>query len=299
MVTAFVLSGGASLAAVQVGMLQALRERDIRPDLLVGTSAGALNAAFVAGHGYDEESLHRLESLWTGLRRSSVFPLTLPHAVLAMVGRREALCSPDRFADLLRAQLPFADLEDALIPVHIVAADVLSGRESVLSSGDAVSALLASCAIPGVFPAVERGGRLLCDGAIASGSAIRQAVELGADRVYLLPGGTSCALEHAPSHPLAASLHAVTLLLAQRAFLEAQLYAAHVDLHVLPPLCPLAVSGADFSRARELIDRGLSTTAAWLDAGQDVSARPEETLTLHKHTSRRPDGSFERVTRTS
>ena len=285
MATAFVLSGGASLAAVQVGMLQALAERDIRPDVLVGTSAGALNAAYVAGHGYDEASLGRLADLWIGMRRSTVFPLTLPHAVLAVLGRRASLCSPDRLADLLAAELPFANLEDALIPLHLVATDLLSGRESILSSGDAVSALLASSAIPGVFPAVEREGRLLCDGALASGSAIRQAVELGADRVYLLPGGTSCALEHAPRHPLAASLHAVTLLLAQRALLETQLFAPHVELHVLPPLCPLAVSGADFTHARELIERGARTTGAWLDAGHDRSPHPEESLTLHKHRS--------------
>lgn len=283
MATAFVLSGGASLAAVQVGMLQALAERGIHPDMLVGTSAGALNAAYVAGHGYDEESLGRLADLWIGMRRSTVFPLRAPHAVLAMLGRRPSLCRPDRLAALLAAELPFVRLEDALIPLHLVATDLLSGRESILSRGDAVSALLASSAIPGVFPAVEREGRLLCDGALASGSAIRQAVELGADRVYLLPGGTSCALERAPQHPLAASLHAVTLLLAQRAFLEAQMYGSHVELHVLPPLCPLAVSGADFTHARELIARGAASAGAWLDSGRDRSAPPEQVLTLHKH----------------
>jgi NTE family protein len=292
MTTAFVLSGGASLAAVQVGMLQALAERDIRPDLLVGTSAGALNAAYVAGHGYDADSRRRLADLWIGMRRSTVFPLRAPHAVLALLGRRPSLCRPDRLAALLAAELPYARLEDAPIPLHLVATDLLTGRESILSRGDAVSALLASAAIPGVFPAVEREGRLLCDGALASGSVIRQAVELGADRVYVLPGGTSCALEHAPAHPLAASLHAVTLLLAQRAFLEAQLYGPHVELHVLPPLCPLAVSGADFTHARELIDRGAASAGTWLDTGRDRSAQPEEVLTLHKHrVADRRDGS--------
>ncbi|MET0997215.1 MAG: patatin-like phospholipase family protein [Marmoricola sp.] len=288
MTTAFVLSGGASLAAVQVGMLQALAARDIGPDLLVGTSAGALNAAFVAGHGYDAQSLDRLASLWVGMRRSEIFPLRAPHALLAVLGRRPSLCSPDRLAALLADQLPFSALEDALIPLHLVATDLLSGRDSVLTRGDAVSALLASAAIPGVFPAVEREGRVLCDGALASGSAIRQAVEAGADRVYLLPGGTSCALQHAPRHPLAASLHAVTLLLAQRAFLEAQMYAPHIELHVLPPLCPLAISGADFSHAAELIARGTATAGAWLDAGHDRAAQPEEVLTLHRHRAADP-----------
>ena len=75
MVTAFVLSGGGSLGAVQVGMLQALAARGIEPELLVGTSAGALNAAFVAGHGMSEPSLDSLAAVWTSLRRGHVFPL--------------------------------------------------------------------------------------------------------------------------------------------------------------------------------------------------------------------------------
>lgn len=75
MITAFVLSGGGSLGAVQVGMLQALTARGVEPDLLVGTSAGALNAAYVAGHGVSGASLDDLEAIWSSLRRRDVFPL--------------------------------------------------------------------------------------------------------------------------------------------------------------------------------------------------------------------------------
>jgi NTE family protein len=76
MTTAFVLSGGGSLGAVQVGMLQELAARGIRPDLLVGTSAGALNAAYVAGHGAEPAALDRLAAIWRALRRRDVFPLS-------------------------------------------------------------------------------------------------------------------------------------------------------------------------------------------------------------------------------
>ena len=75
MTTAFVLSGGGSLGAVQVGMLRALSERNITPDLVVGTSAGALNAVFVAEHGTGPAALDRLAEIWTGLRRDDVFPV--------------------------------------------------------------------------------------------------------------------------------------------------------------------------------------------------------------------------------
>src|SRR5690606_15787868 len=95
MTTAFVLSGGGSLGAVQVGMLQALADRDLRPDLLVGTSAGALNAAFVAGHGFDHRTLDRLAGVWRRLRRRDVFPFAPHRQLLALAGARPSLCRAD------------------------------------------------------------------------------------------------------------------------------------------------------------------------------------------------------------
>src|SRR5215212_7163015 len=89
MTTAFVLSGGGSLGAVQVGMLQALAERRVTPDLLVGTSAGALNATFVAAHGAGPAALDRLAGIWAALRRDDVFPVRAPHVLLALTGARD------------------------------------------------------------------------------------------------------------------------------------------------------------------------------------------------------------------
>jgi predicted acylesterase/phospholipase RssA len=91
MTTAFVLSGGGSLGAVQVGMLQALAERRVTPDLLVGTSAGALNAVFVAAHGMSPTSLDLLAATWAALRRDDVFPLRAPQMMLALAGARDAV----------------------------------------------------------------------------------------------------------------------------------------------------------------------------------------------------------------
>lgn len=168
MATAFVLSGGGSLAAVQVGMLQALDERGICPDLLVGTSAGAINATYVAGHGVAPDALADLAAVWVGLRRRVLFPLRPTRGLLAVFGARESLCSPAPLARLLDDHLTFSRLEDAHIPVHVVATDALTGCEVLLSDGDATSALLASAAIPGIFPSVARDGRMLCDGELAT-----------------------------------------------------------------------------------------------------------------------------------
>ncbi|HZM38519.1 MAG TPA: patatin-like phospholipase family protein, partial [Acidimicrobiales bacterium] len=95
MATAFVLSGGGSLGAVQVGMLHALADHHLEPDLLVGASAGALNAAFVAGKGFSRATIDELAGVWTGLRRQDVFPFAPHRHLLALAGARPSLCSPD------------------------------------------------------------------------------------------------------------------------------------------------------------------------------------------------------------
>ena len=123
MTTAFVLSGGGSLGAVQVGMLQALGERGVEPDLLVGTSAGAINAAFVGGHGMGAEALEELAGLWRSLRRRNLFALRPLHGVLAVAGVRPSLFSAEPLRRLVEANLGYRDLLDARIELHLVSTD--------------------------------------------------------------------------------------------------------------------------------------------------------------------------------
>ena len=281
--TAFVLSGGGSLGAVQVGMLQALAEQGIRPDLLVGTSAGAMNAAWVAGNGTSSASLEALADVWRSLRRADAFPVDLRRVLGALLGRDAAVSSPDRLGDLVRRHAGFDVLADASIPVHFVATDLMSGRDVLISEGSVVTGVLASAAIPGVFPPVRLGDRLLVDGALAPHAGVTQAVALGAEVVYLLPTGTPCALAEPPRAAAAMALHALTLLLEQRAIHDVVAMAGQVAVRVLPPLCPLAVSAIDFGRAAELIGRARRSTLTWIeDGGTDLPA-PERFLSLHKH----------------
>jgi NTE family protein len=282
--TAFVLSGGGSLGAVQVGMLQALAARGIKPDLLVGSSAGALNAAFVAGRGFDDATLAELAGVWQGLRRQDVFPFAPHRHMLALAGARPSLCAPHGLLRLIDSHVGYERLEDARIPVHVVATDVLSGREVLLSRGDVVTAVLASASIPAVLPAVEIDGRTLFDGGIANNTPISQAVALGADRVVVLPAGVACALPTPPRSALATAVHAITLLIEQRLVLDTAAYGDRAELVVLPPLCPLSVSSADFRHAALLIERARDATAAWLDAGRHRLPHPERFLSLHHHS---------------
>ncbi|MPZ67102.1 MAG: patatin-like phospholipase family protein [Pseudonocardiaceae bacterium] len=283
MTTAFVLSGGGNLGAVQVGMLRALHERRIVPDLLVGTSVGALNAAHLAGGGLTADVLDDLAAVWRRVRRKDVFPLDPVRQLLAVAGRLPSLCSSGALRRLIADNVAHRQLEDATIPLLLVATDVRTGEPACLSTGDTVSAVLASTAIPGVFPAVERDGVALCDGAVAANAGISQAVAQHADEIYLLPAGYACALTYAPATALSAALHALSLLIQRQSQLEVAHLVGRVDLHVLPPLCPLSVAPLDFSRAAELIGRGYQATSSWLAKGSDRRPHPERYLALHDH----------------
>jgi len=283
MTTAFVLSGGGSLGAVQVGMLHALADRGVLPDLLIGTSTGAINAAYLAGRGTGPKALEDLDRIWRGLRRQDVFPFDPSRHLLALAGARPSLCSDRNLRRLIGDHLPYRNLEDAAIPVHIVTTNLLSGEEVLLSRGDAASAVLASAAIPGVLPPVQRAGLTLVDGGVADNAALSQAVALGADEIYVLPAGFACALARPPASALAVAVQALTLLIEQRLVMEVANFAGSAQIKVLPPLCPLSVSSADFTRAAELIGRAHTATSTWLASGGPALPAPARFLSLHHH----------------
>ncbi|MGH2396418.1 MAG: patatin-like phospholipase family protein [bacterium] len=263
--TAFVLAGGGSLGAVQAGMLRELLAHGIAPDLVVGSSVGAINGAYLAG-APTLEGVARLEAIWRGLRRQEVFPVTW-RSVIGLIGRRNYMVDPCGLRRLLEENLPYTELERASVPLHVVATDVLGGAAVRLSAGPVVEAVLASCAIPAAFPLVRIGERYLMDGAVASNTPIRVAMELGASRLVVLPSGYACALESPPRGAIATMLHAITLLTAHQLVTELERYNGQVEIVTVPPLCPLAVSPYDFSHGGELIERAAAQTRRWLDEG--------------------------------
>lgn len=279
MVAAFVLSGGASLGAAQVGMLAALSEAGVRPDLVIGTSVGAINGAWVAG-GVDCDALG---AVWRSLRRETVFPARAVDGLLGFVGRREHLVPDVGIRRLLGEHLRFARLEDAPVPFHVVATDVLSGCDTLLSHGDAVDAILASAAIPGVLPPVRVAGRYLMDGGVVNNTPISHAVRLGADVIWVLATGYSCALAERPRGALGMALHAVTLGINRRLAADIRRYTPRTDLRVVPPLCPVKIASADFSQAAGLIERAHGLTRDWLTAGAPPLASAATMLAPHGH----------------
>lgn len=279
--TALVLAGGGSFGAVQAGMLRALVAYGIVPDLVVGSSVGAINGAYFAGVP-NAQGVAQLEAIWRGLRRSQVFPVTW-RSLLGLLTGRNFLIDPRGLRRVIEERLPYRELEQALIPLHVVATDLIAGGSVRLSSGPAVEAVLASCAIPAAFPPVRIGERYLIDGAVASDTPIIVAVELGAERVVVLPTGFACALEAPPRDAIGCALHAITLLIAHQLVTEIERCREQVEIITVPPLCPLSVSPYDFSHAGELIERAADQTHRWLDKGGLTRQRVPGALRAHTH----------------
>src|SRR6266566_6067846 len=200
--TAVVLAGGAALGAMQAGMVHALYERGITPDLLIGTSAGALNAAFLASRPATVATAHELAGLWRGLRRRDILPLRPATLLSGLAGRRDHLIPDHALRRLAARHLQFARLEQAAIPLHLVAFDLPAGTEVRLSDGPLADAVLAAAAIPGVLPPVRWRGRLLADGGIADNAG---ACRPGARAIRVTASGqparAAAAPRPAPSGP--------------------------------------------------------------------------------------------------
>jgi NTE family protein len=159
---------------------------------------------------------------------------------------------------------------------------MLDGTEVTLSSGDVSPALLASAAIPAVFPAVTIDGRPLMDGGIASNTPISAAFALGATRVIVLPTGLPCALKAPPRGVVALALHALNLLSMRQLLADVDRFADRCELLVVPPLCPLGVNTYDFTKTAELIRRADAETHLWLAAGMR-DRDPRWALAPHRH----------------
>ena len=144
--TAFVFAGGGSFGAIQVGMLQSLAACGVVPDMVVGSSVGALNGAFYASDP-TQKGVERLATIWRGLKRHDVFPITWK-TMLGFLWRRDFLIPHDGVRKLVEDNIPYRNLEEAQLPVHIVATDIITGDGVVMSDGPTVDATMASAVDP-------------------------------------------------------------------------------------------------------------------------------------------------------
>jgi NTE family protein len=256
--------------------------------VIVGTSVGALNGAFIASRPPVPQRAEELATVWHDIGRWQVFPLNPLTGFFGFFGARDHLISDRGLRELVKTHTEFAALEDAPTPLHVIATDLLSGRELRLSTGNAMESVLASAAIPGVFPAVEWEGRKLIDGGVSNHAPIADAIELGAERIYVLPTGNACDLPEPPRGAVAMLLHAMSLLVMRRLIVEVEVLRERAELIVLPPPCPLAVAPIDFSHTDELIRRGYEDSRDYLADAEAGHAPVPLSMTMHDHRLRRP-----------
>jgi NTE family protein len=279
--TALVLAGGGSFGAIQVGMMHALAAHGVSADMVVGSSVGAINGAYYAGDPTLKGVL-QLEAIWRGLKRDDVFPLNW-RTLMGFIWRRDFLIPHDGVQRLIDDHLPYRNLQDARLPVHIVATDIVSGDSVVLSEGSAALAIVASTAIPGAFAPVRYKDLYLADGAISANTPIKVAVAKGARRLIILPTGYACAMHAPPVGAVANALHALTLLIARQLVSELEELPREIEYFVVPPLCPLVGSPYDFSRTADHIERAILSTEAWLAQDGLVKKKIPGEMRPHAH----------------
>lgn len=262
--TAFVLGGGGNLGAVQVGMLQALVDRGIVPDVVLGCSVGALNGAALAGEP-TPAGLRRLAEYWATLRGSDLVPVSGFGGLCAIARRGQGLAPIDSLRRIIADMATFERFEDAAIPLQVVATSLETGDERWFSSGSIVEPILASAALPAVYPPVEIDGTLHVDGAVVNNVPISRAVEIGAERVYVCHVGNFSRPRPAPKRPIDVLLHSFAVAREHRFRTDIARSWPGVELIVLPGIDPGTLRRNDFRRTSELVRRGRETTARFLE----------------------------------
>jgi len=266
---AIVLSGGGPLGALQVGALKGLFEHGVRPDMVVGTSVGSMNAAYLAFNP-TVEGVKEMERHWRAFTEDDLFPGGRFRAAWArMFVRGNRLFESSGLRRIISTHLgEDTAIEHAQIPLGIVATDLETGAERVFTSGSLVEALLASAAMPGVYPPVEIEGRLYTDGGVANNVPIAPAVEMGATTLYVLNSTSHTSQRRPLVRPMDFFFHGFTLARAQRLTLDLRYFADKVNLVMVPaPALDVFVPFASMEYTNLLIDLSYRHTKKFL-AGQ-------------------------------
>jgi NTE family protein len=283
--TAFVLSGGGPYGALQVGALRALLEAGVRPDLVVGTSVGSMNGAFIAVDP-TLAGIERLTRIWMGFGDADLFPGgRFKTAWARMLMRGNRVFENSGLLRMIETNLGQPTFEDTQIPLAVVAADLDTGAERVFTTGDLVQPLLASSAMPGVYPPVAIDGSLYIDGGVANSVPIAPAVSMGAKKLYVIDVSGTNHMRRPLLRPMDYLLHAFSLSRSKRLELDIEHFKDRVELVFVPvPRLDFVVPFASmehtprliemgYEHARRFFEREASTTASEVVPGPD-SALP-------------------------
>lgn len=269
--TVFVLGGGGNLGAIQVGMLRAALDHGLVPDELVGCSVGAINAAAVASNA-TPDGIARLEELWRTVPEAAMGATRFE--ALRLLTKGVSLQSNDGLRVLLEEMLDHHRFEEFPLPLHINATSLRTGYEQWFSSGDVVGPILASAALPGVFPPVTINGETYIDGGVVNNVPMSKAFALGATRVVVFHVGNFERPRPMPKRPIDVMIQAFSIARSFRFTLDLTERAPDgVEVIVLPGVNPGKLRYNDFTRSHELIERGYEAAAAHLDGNGLAVAR--------------------------
>jgi len=231
---AFVLGGGGGpLGAHEVGMLRALIERGIRPDLVLGTSVGAINGVAVAADP-SPAGIERLTEMWSAIDRSDVFGGSVLGRLATLARTRTHLHDGESLRALLTDGLPVGRIEELAVPFQCVAACIERASEHWFDAGPVVDAVLASAAVPGLLPPVAIGGEHFIDGGIVNSIPVTRAIELGATQVFVLHVGQLDRPLAPPRWPWEVALVAFEIARRHRFIGDLAALPEGVEVHVLP-----------------------------------------------------------------
>jgi NTE family protein len=260
----FVLGGGGHMGAYEVGMLRALLEHGVRPDVIVGTSVGALNGAAIASDP-TLDMVRRLRDVWLGVDEEKIFGGSLLAGAAQFVRTRTHMHANQPLRDLITSLVDVERIEELTVPFQCVAASIERAAEHWFSSGSLVDAVLASAAVPGVLPAVEIDGEHFIDGGVVNSIPISRAVELGATEIYVLHVGRIESPLVPPKTPIQVAFVAFEIARRHRFNRDLAMLPDGVKAHILPT-GEIAKAGIkqlnyrDFKAIERRIDRAYKAT---------------------------------------
>lgn len=230
---AFVLGGGGLRGAAEVGMIKALAETKVQPDIVVGTSIGSINGA-IAASGPLDQMADQLEGMWSHLESSGILRDGLVTRMTNLVRHRTHMHSNTAMRELLLEWLPYHKFEDLPTPFQCSAACIETSAERWFDSGTLIDAILASCAVPGLLPPVEVGGQHFIDGGVVNSIPISRALHLGATTIYVLHVGNIDTELRLPQNAWDVAFVAFEIARRHRFHHDMENLPDGVTIHVLP-----------------------------------------------------------------
>lgn len=289
---AFVLSGGGSLGAMQIGALRLLLEQHITPHMVVGCSVGALNGSFLATE-LNLAGLDRAAQVWHNVTSERVYPGAKLQVIWRFLTGQDSLYDNRSFYEFLQESgctpaLTFGDLQDAAL--YVTATHLRSGRLHVFGDSPhdrVLDALMASTALTPLHPPWEINGERYVDGGTVTPLPLRVALERGATEIYALH------LHRPNEEPRKQRLHGVTDHINQTVSTMLRLQAAHdlhlaetarrVRLHYLPIWTDAPIEPTDFSQSSSLIEQGYAQATALLKHGDAATLIKGDATGSHNH----------------